>query len=436
MNILFCVQFYYPSVGGAQEVVRQVAERMVARGHSVCVATSHIPTRKSTSHNGVTLIEFFVTGNRVQGMRGEIERYQNFLEKSEFDIILFYAGQQWTFDAAWPVMSSINGRKVFVPCGYSGLFTPFYQGYFKEIPSILQKMDAIVYHAEDYRDINFAKTLKITNHALIPNGADYSEFAVTRNPDFRPSLSIDNSAFIMLTVGTITGIKGHMELLKAYANIDIGDRKSVLILNGGKPEIGGQNLSINTFLAMLFGKAGIIFTLTLLLRKCLSFWRVHFGYLASIQKLADNINRRQFENKRVIVTDFTRDQLIQAYLNADLFVFASNIEYSPLVLFEACAAGLPFLTVPVGNAEEITDWTKGGELCPAPVDSHGYTRVSPTTLAHRIQEMASDTGKLARLGQNGLAACRQRYNWDTIAGEYEDLFIRLIHIRPSKQKIN
>lgn len=38
MKILFCVEFYYPSMGGAQEVVRQLAERMAAYGHEVCVA--------------------------------------------------------------------------------------------------------------------------------------------------------------------------------------------------------------------------------------------------------------------------------------------------------------------------------------------------------------------------------------------------------------
>ena len=72
--------------------------------------------------------------------------------------------------------------------------------------------------------------------------------------------------------------------------------------------------------------------------------------------------------KRVILTDLERQDLIQAYLAADLFVFASRIEYSPLVLFEAAAAGTPFLTVPVGNADEIVRWTGGGVLCEATKD--------------------------------------------------------------------
>ncbi len=89
-------------------------------------------------------------------------------------------------------------------------------------------------------------------------------------------------------------------------------------------------------------------------------------------------------SKRVILTDLERQDLIQAYFAADLFVFASRIEYSPLVLFEAAAAGTPFLTVPVGNADEIVRWTGGGILCEAAKDDRGYTRVDPGTLAREM----------------------------------------------------
>jgi len=68
MKILFCVEFYYPSIGGAQEVVRQIAERMASYGHEVSVATTRIASRKSLSHNGVTLVEFSVWGNNVRGL--------------------------------------------------------------------------------------------------------------------------------------------------------------------------------------------------------------------------------------------------------------------------------------------------------------------------------------------------------------------------------
>ena len=45
MKILHTVEYYSPSVGGAQEVVRQVSEQLTRRGHTVTVATSFHPDR-------------------------------------------------------------------------------------------------------------------------------------------------------------------------------------------------------------------------------------------------------------------------------------------------------------------------------------------------------------------------------------------------------
>ncbi len=113
--------------------------------------------------------------------------------------------------------------------------------------------------------------------------------------------------------------------------------------------------------------------------------------------------------------------LIQAYLAADLFVFASRIEYSPLVLFEAAAAGTPFLTVPVGNADEIVRWTGGGVLCEAAKDNRGYTRVDPGTLADAMARCMKDREGLRRLGATARERWRNYFTWKIVAGYYEDI---------------
>lgn len=422
MKILFCVEFYYPSVGGAQEVVRQIAERLHTYGHTVSIATTRMPTRTSTEHKGVNLVEFYISGNRVDGLHGEIDRYHQFLASSDFDIVIFYAAQQWTFDAAWPVMDRITARKIFVPCGYSNLFDTAYRSYFNELPKTIRKMNGIVYHAENYRDINFGAALGLDKGTFIPNGADIGEFSVPKDSNFRQSISVGPDEFMVLTVGTMTGLKGHLELVQSFAEADFGQSRAVLILNGNAPEDSHRRKSGTRHLLASLRRAGSVYSI----RRGLNFilrWRSRRnGISGSVHAWADKINREQGKNKKVIITDLPRERLIQAYLNSNLFVFASNIEYSPLVLYEACAAGLPFLTVPVGNAVEIAKWTKGGLICSAEVDGHGYTRVDPTVFARRIEKLANDRECLIRLGENGHEASRQRYNWDLIAREYERLF--------------
>ena len=144
MKILFCVEFYFPSIGGAQEVVRQIAERMATKGHDVTVATTKISARSSLRHHGVEIVEFDVSGNLVRGLRGDVGGYQSFLSKKNFNLVFFYAAQQWTFDASWEVLDRMPGKKVLVPCGYSGLYDPAYKDYFSKLGDVLAKMDAVV----------------------------------------------------------------------------------------------------------------------------------------------------------------------------------------------------------------------------------------------------------------------------------------------------
>ncbi len=120
--------------------------------------------------------------------------------------------------------------------------------------------------------------------------------------------------------------------------------------------------------------------------------------------------------------DFARPELIQAYLNSDLFVFASKVEYSPLVLFESAAAGLPFLSIPVGNAEEIADWTGGGLICPAATDERGYCQVDIQELAGQISMVCKQSELLRSLSANGRRNWEQRFTWDRISRSYEELF--------------
>ncbi len=135
-RVLLCCEHYPPSVGGVQEVMRQIAERLAADGVGVTVATSPHPARPLDSVlNGVRVISFQITGNWAKGMSGPVEEYQTFLRQGQFDALLIKAAQQWTFDAAIDVMHELSCRKLFIPCGFSGLRNPLYGAYFKKCRS-------------------------------------------------------------------------------------------------------------------------------------------------------------------------------------------------------------------------------------------------------------------------------------------------------------
>ena len=143
------------------------------------------PIAKTDVHNGVRIHAFDVSGNLVTGIRGEIDRYRKFLTDFDGDAILIKAAQQWSFDALWPVVDQIKARKVFVPCGFSSFYEPAFKDYFRQLPDILRKFDHLIFYAESYRDVDFARANGITNFSIIPNGASEVEFGRETRQDGR-----------------------------------------------------------------------------------------------------------------------------------------------------------------------------------------------------------------------------------------------------------
>jgi glycosyltransferase involved in cell wall biosynthesis len=420
MKILFCCQFYAPSVGGVQEVIRQIAERLAARGHQVTVATTKLPMRNFDKLNGVEIKGFFVSGNHVIGMSGEVKEYQEFVLDGAFDVIMIYAAQQWTFDALWPVLDKLTFPKVFVPCGLSSLYEPGYAKYFQELPDVLRAFDHLIFHASKYRDIDFARKHGINKLSVIPNGASEIEFNVGPDYTFRARHGIPGQSFLFLTVGSFTGLKGHWELVNAFARIKLLENQhATLILNGNDVqslERGIANM-VKKFVGLI-KIYGISYAFKQVVKRVI-------GSNLSPKNVAESINKIQ-SNKLVLVTDLPRKELTQAFMSADLFVFASNIEYSPLVLFEVAAAGTPFLTVNVGNALEIAQWTGAGVVCPSNVDTKGYTRVDEEVLAQSMASLMKQKDLLETLGAIGKRNWHERFTWEKIADQYEQLFSELV----------
>ncbi len=65
MKILFVLENYYPHIGGAESVFKQLAEGLVERGHEVVVVTHRLRgTRKVENVNGVKINRVFSFGSR------------------------------------------------------------------------------------------------------------------------------------------------------------------------------------------------------------------------------------------------------------------------------------------------------------------------------------------------------------------------------------
>lgn len=423
MKILICAEFFHPSVGGVQEVVKQIARRLAANGHEITIATTKIPARILDNFEKIKIESFSISGNLANGISGEIDRYRSYVKEGDFDILFIYAAQQWTFDALIDILDEINAKKVFVPCGFSALYDDNYTDYFARLPAVLNKIDGLIFHSKTYRDYVFAKEHSLGNLFFIPNGADNVEFEIPIK-GFRLNNSIADDETLLMTVGSLNGAKGHLEIAEALSLLNY-DKPITLILNGS--QMPRHNPS---FMSKLKGldMASLKRLIKSKLFAYISRWRGRRSYFEKLDLFIKEVNRGKYgKNKRVLLTDLPRDQLISCYFESDLFVFASNIEYSPLVLFEAAAAGLPFLSVSVGNVPEIAEWTKGGVVCPSETNNNGYTSVNVAVLSKQIELLLNNTDEMYRLGKNGRTAWKEKFNWDLISSEYEAIFVNLLN---------
>ncbi len=387
MKILLTVEYYYPSVGGAQEVVKQLSERLVQLGHDVTVATTRLIDRTESVHKGVKIVDFEISGNMVRGYHGETNNYQLFLQNSKFDVIMNYAAQQWTTDLMLPILDKIRGKKVLVPCGYSGLFLPAYKDYYENMKQWIKLYDACVYLSNDYRDINFARESGANNGIIIPNGAGGDEFENKLNINIRDKLNIPSGHFLILHVGSHTGMKGHKEAINIFKKAKINNATFLIVANS----FGGCT------------------------RSCLLAEKI-YKYNPS-SKLSD---------KKIIVKSLSRLETVAAYHEADLFLFPSNLECSPIVLFEAMASKTPFLVTDVGNSKEIIEWTNGGELLPTLKFANGFVRAEVKKSIEVLENIYQDTDKRKFLSDSGYTSWKNSFTWEKIAKQYENLYLKLI----------
>ena len=379
MKILHTVEFYSPNKGGAQEVVRQISEQLARRGHNVTVATTKLPDRKNTSLNGVGIEEFAISGNAIRGCSGEVAGYREFVRTGDFDVMMNYAAQQWATDLVFPAVDQLRFRKIMAPCGFSALGNPRYESYFRDLPNVLRKYDHLIFHSYSGRDIEFARKHGIQHYSVIPNGASLEEFD---KPDssFRRRYNIPANETLLLTVGSHTGAKGHSVAMEAFRRTRIGPATLVIIGN-------------------TLGSVGC-------LPRC---------YIQ-----AKFVELTTFGKKQVLLLNPPRAEVISAYHSADLFVFGSTIECSPIVLFEAAASRTPFLSSACGNAAEIAEWTECGKILSAN---------TAAAMAKGIEEMLADKQQLEAMAEAGVRSWAKRFTWQSIAAQYEQLYEQVLTAR-------
>jgi len=244
--------------------------------------------------------------------------------------------------------------------------------------------DMNVYLSENYRDIQFARDNGVTKLCIIPNGAAADEFLPACQMDVRRELGIPRDEFLVLLVGSHTGLKGHAEAIELFLRSDLTN--STLLMIGNNYESFRISPRRKPLLA------------------------------------ARLLSNRLWGRNRIIFNQFPRNFTVAAYKQSDLFLFPSNVECSPIVLFECAASKLPFLATDVGNSAEIAQWTQGGEILPTRKDTQGLSHVEMQGGVTMLNALFHDRARRAKMGAQAYDIWRREYSWEVIAQKYDQLY--------------
>jgi L-malate glycosyltransferase len=222
---------------------------------------------------------------------------------------------------------------------------------------------------------------------LIPNGADEREFKTihTRGVDkIKAKLGISPQHKLIVTIGSHTGTKGHSECLSI---IDALPRNNTTLVIIGNMKKGCYKSCTRS--ALLHSIKGI------------------------------------FTKKHTVIADLSRKDTVTLLKAADLFLFLSNIECSPLVLFEAGAAGTPVISADVGNAKEILHWTHGGFTAPTHMGEDGLSYVNISKTVALVENGLTDPLFKKTYGEAARKEVMKHHTWEVITRKYLTLYQNL-----------
>ncbi|MGB9959772.1 MAG: glycosyltransferase family 4 protein [Candidatus Bathyarchaeales archaeon] len=304
MKILQMCPRYYPDIGGIEEHVRNISERLAKR-YEVSVFTTD-PSGKLPKEeiiNGVYIRRFRSWApNEAYYFSRELKKA---LVKSSNCYDVVHAHSYHAFPALYAAQTKGKNKLVFTPHfhgkGHS-LVRNFLHKPYKFIgKNIFKRADKIICVSE-YEKSLVIKSFKVNEDKIIviPNGVNLDEFRCLKKTA--------KNWKIILCVSRLEKYKGVQYLIEVLPLLE------------------------NDVILEIVGKG---------------------PYQKTLVKLAKKLG----VNERVkFFRDLPRSKLLQMYANADVFVLLSKFEAYGLSIAEALCAGIPCI---VAKTSALTEWVDG-----------------------------------------------------------------------------
>lgn len=367
MKIAYCVNHFWPSIGGSEIVSLRIAKHLAVE-HDVTVVTRLLKGRNH-SVSPVPIREYSA------GNWGSFVRH---ISQIKPDIVFVYSD---VFDFFRQLVTETRSkyRLIVALCGANWLYT--HKNFTNILYRNLRNINTIIVHSKHDRDYKLCSAKEFAHKTvIIPNGVDLIEF--DNNNIDRSGLQPD-----------ISGRRWILNVSNFFPGK--GQEHNIEILN---------RLPEKDKLAYIQVCSDIDFSVGQQLEN-------HWKKVCATNLHKDIVYR--------LVKNPSREKVIAYFKQSNVFSFTSEKEVAPLVLLESMASKLPWVSTDVGNASGLS----GGKTIAAIKDSryHSY-------FDERVYKLFSKTipelWSAPCIAEDGRLQIEKEMTWDHILPQYSNIIER------------
>lgn len=332
MKIMFLSGSYWPAQDGVAHVTEYLAEGL-AKKHEILMLA---PLGKSDvcveEYEGVGIERYQITRKNSTYMVGEKTKVIERIQEYHPDVLIVIGIQNWGFDWTKKMLDCLPGKKILMTHGSSCLgeynvwkqigkirlhrqilsdllnvyICWYWKRYQKSFPKYVKQFDLVTYLFDKEPLYLYMLDQGATNGAVLENATEDFFFE-------RRAFEVDpNKPICFINVSNYEERKDQKLLLEAYYEADVPD--SELILIGSREN----------------------------------------DYYEQLVVLNEQLAAKEHKcSKAVLYVNIKREQVLELYKKADVYLAASKWEAMSISICEAAAAGLTIISTPVGHVSEI-----------------------------------------------------------------------------------
>jgi len=358
--------FYHPQRGGVETVVREYSERLVKKGHEVCVYTldGTLQSPSVEEINGVKIHRSLRFSLPFLNPLSPSLQFPFKLFKADVDLVHVHANKYFSTDVGALIAKSKGVSLAYSP--HAGTFGKSLIGrvHNQTIGRIALSADVVICVSEYEKSLIEASGVGVKHFEVVPNGVDTIRFKL----DKRSPNELEGNPTV-LYVGRLGAHKGIDTLIEAAPLVleKIPEAKFVIAGPGNSSEFEVQSSALKDEIKFL-------------------------GEVSEEEKIA----------------------LMQ---RASVFVLPSRSEAFGITVIEAMAAGCPVVVSDLPALTEIVKHKRTGLVFPVNDEK---------LLASQIIKLLSNQDLGQQLSSNAREKVSEKYDWERIVDRLENIYTQLL----------